>query len=101
MESIRHLHWDFCAAQFSEGLCIQDKQESVLVLQNERQEEEWQCWVPLCLPIPNASPTPQGRVCLHSETAQTSTQDGEPDPVLLRHILKAALTLETRLLFGL
>lgn len=36
MESIRHLHCDFCSPQFSEGLCIQDKQESTLVLQDEK-----------------------------------------------------------------
>lgn len=36
VESIRHLHCDFCSPQFSEGLCIQDKQESTSVLQDER-----------------------------------------------------------------
>ena len=36
VESIRHLHCDFCSPQFSEGLCVQDKQESTLVLQDEK-----------------------------------------------------------------
>lgn len=36
MESIRHLHCNFCSPQFSEGLCVQDKQESTLVLQDEK-----------------------------------------------------------------
>lgn len=36
MEPIRHWHPDFCSPQLLEGLCIQDEQESTLVLQEEQ-----------------------------------------------------------------
>lgn len=38
VEPIRHLHSDFCSPQFSEGLSIQDKQESTSVLQGEEKD---------------------------------------------------------------
>lgn len=35
VEPVRHWHPDFCSPQLLEGLCIQDEQESTLVLQEE------------------------------------------------------------------
>lgn len=35
VESVRHWHPNFCSPQLLEGLCIQDEQESTLVLQEE------------------------------------------------------------------
>lgn len=35
VEPVRHWHPDLCSPQLLEGLCIQDKQESTLVLQEE------------------------------------------------------------------
>lgn len=35
VEPVRHWHPDLCSAQLLEGLCIQDQQESTLVLQEE------------------------------------------------------------------